>query len=63
MPRGDFDKPSRLETPKRSNFRFFEKIMKIYANGANIEEKVGILRQNRNISSTGRQTYDFVGDG
>ena len=28
MPRGDFDKPSRLETPKRSNFRFLKKSWK-----------------------------------
>ena len=36
--------------------------MKIYASGANLEEKVGILRQNPNFGSTGRQTYNFVRD-
>ena len=41
---------------KEIKLSIFEKIMKIYASGANLEEKVGILRQNPNFGSTGRQT-------
>ena len=48
--------------PQEIKLSIFKNFIKKYANGANIKEKVGILRQRRKFGSTGRQVYDFVGD-
>ena len=48
--------------PQGIKLSIFMKILKKYSGGANISEKAGFLRQNRNFGSTGRQSHDFVGD-